>query len=239
MRLIKIVLALVMLAGCGYQSGKEGETTTIDTPTNEEMESIYNELYINFIETELSIGYRDPFVPDMIIKDYNGVLTLPEVDNSMMEAGTFEYVYVVASEEYPELSKEYTILVEREPYAEIYSQYRNYTCYNSDFLDYFENDIISVVLNPDGNIVNINFAVGNGRNEGVYYGAFRIIEENLFSYGGNFYEDARFLLDANTYENKMDGYFKLSDNKLYFLSKDLTLEEMREYTAENYCVLNE
>ena len=119
--------------------------------------------------------------------------------------------------------------------------YLGFDCSNSDIKIYNINNnsgrYFKITLNPDGNHwVSLNFSVGDGT--AAYFGSFKLIEDNVFSVEFEDFLEEHINADPKIeYKAGPDAYFKLEDDKLYYITETFSINEIKNYSSDNYCKL--
>lgn len=119
--------------------------------------------------------------------------------------------------------------------------YLGFDCSNSDLEIYNINKnsggYFKITLNPDGDPWDsLNLSVGDGNT--TYFGNFKLIKDNVFLIEFGDYLENHINADSKIkYNDGAEAYFKLDKNKLYYITEDLSLDEMINYTSDNYCKL--
>ncbi len=229
-----ILILSILLSSCSIYK-KEN----VSDPAKQNKEQIYNNLFINFSDKNITINYGSEFLPESLVIDSNGKITFPApIDTAVI--GTTQISYKVSSIEYPEVEKEYVVTITVTD--KVSETYQKFVC--SDKYFYFKNindDPISFVLNPDGNNDHVNFVIGyHSRtiDQVIFRGKFFLVKDNVYSFSeGLFNEDLIHSDDKPNFGNEVDGYFKLENDKLYFISEILLIEEMQKYSSATFCTL--
>ena len=221
-KILVILIILITLVGCSEKKEEEIVFVTADQPIEveygEDVDVLSNKIILETNGEIIAKNTLNTELPGIQIIEYT--LTLGEQN----EVKTIEFLIKDPEED------------------SVLSSYGEYKCVGDEKY-YFKTSKIAFIFNPDGN-QNISLVIVDGSN--YYYGAFEKVSASVYSfkindYNGEYekeYEFYRNLENTPKFPEGVDGYFKIEDKKLYFITEELTVEEMEKYQSEVYCELS-
>jgi len=217
-----IFIILLTLMGCSKKKEEEIVFVTADQPI------------------EVEYGEEVDLLSSNIILETNGEISTKDFLDSTIEGKQeIHYRIVLNGKEDIEIVQ----FIVKEKGNNIYG-FTAYECPNNVNY-YFNSNKIGFVFNPDGNHDTnvLNLAIGD--ESSTYYGYYKKVAEGIYSFkiidptnpygerNAPFFE----LKDRPLFSSGEDGYFKLDGNLLYFITEDISLEEMQNYTSNLFCEL--
>jgi len=179
-------------------------------------DKIREDLYITFTKTNITIEKNSEFLTDSIIKESNGVISLPDsIDTSV--PGVYELMYTASSFDDPEIKKEYivtvTVVAVTDNKKESSDKTKEYKITELNFGCGEEGS--AVTFEEDGTVRYTKYEFSTS-----VKGNYKQIAENVYELQLPGHEDLKYFVYN---EEELKAYF--------YLDNSLSLEELNSYSV--------